>query len=654
MGESKNFLFMIALTTAVLMIGCDLGAITDIFSDDSSVSVTGISLDPDNVTLAVGDTKQLQALVEPDNASNKKVSWESSNGAVATVSAAGLLAGIAPGSTVITVLTQDDNYSDTCTVTVTAGGNNPNTGPVTGSTPETGTIDKRNFAVSYGYDIYGEWADPFSVKSKILDYDLLESEGKLTYQTIAGNLEENICEGSTEESYLKNLDVEASVSGHYLMYYGEVSTNFNMSNYSSNKHSFATYYGELKKQLVRIEPSYCYSNTLAPYLTEEAKAAINGTNPLYASTDEGIANLFRDFGTHVILKAYRGARINYRAKCDMTTVGGSKTIGAYIKAGFEMGIAGAELNTSIVKQEQWDSFEENAEISISQQGGNTELTTLSNYSSWKTGVEDNPARWTLMAFETSAAEKGFIPIWEFAPTLSMMDIFGHFMPSRQDKIKEYFEQEWSEERSKPVTLPLTYGTLKIRLRWLNNNSIYDQGDDRPEFRWRIRAEIGGNINMQKDLSDTTDPNIIPDDILIDRGYCVMFADEANGGFSQHGTPADTFAEHEFTIFNTKLLNSTGTLVINLELAEIDKMPWDHGDNEIIARFGYPAFYFKYDQTTDRWSFEKIVNAPSFTEDAFQVINPQVRSRGAGEAKHRLHLPFKNNESMELVLGLVWE
>lgn len=69
----------------------------------TTVPVTSVSVSPNSVTLTVGSTKQLSATVSPSNATNKSVTWKSSDAAVATVSGAGLLTARKVGTATITV-----------------------------------------------------------------------------------------------------------------------------------------------------------------------------------------------------------------------------------------------------------------------------------------------------------------------------------------------------------------------------------------------------------------------------------------------------------------------------------------------------------------------------------------------------------------------
>ncbi|MBO4286005.1 MAG: Ig domain-containing protein, partial [Bacilli bacterium] len=82
------------------------------------VPVTGISLDQDSVDFAVGETKQLVATVLPSSASNKGVTWSSTNEAVVTVSETGLLTAVSAGSAIVTVKTDDGGYQEYCIVSV--------------------------------------------------------------------------------------------------------------------------------------------------------------------------------------------------------------------------------------------------------------------------------------------------------------------------------------------------------------------------------------------------------------------------------------------------------------------------------------------------------------------------------------------------------
>ena len=110
--------------------------------------VSGITLSQDDAVLTVGgETLTLTATVAPANAKDKTVTWTTSNDAVATVDANGVVTAVSAGTATITATATNgtDDASDdktaTCTVTVTK------TYKVT--LPE-GTEDAANWTISDG------------------------------------------------------------------------------------------------------------------------------------------------------------------------------------------------------------------------------------------------------------------------------------------------------------------------------------------------------------------------------------------------------------------------------------------------------------------------------------------------------------------------
>ena len=84
----------------------------------TTVAVTGVSLDKSSLSLQEGASETLTATISPGNASNKTVSWKSSNTGVATVDG-GKVTAVKAGTATITVTTADGGKTATCAVTVT-------------------------------------------------------------------------------------------------------------------------------------------------------------------------------------------------------------------------------------------------------------------------------------------------------------------------------------------------------------------------------------------------------------------------------------------------------------------------------------------------------------------------------------------------------
>ena len=100
--------FFILLTVSAI-----LGGLTAC----GEVSVTGVTLDKTEQTLTVGQSATLSATVAPSDATNKSVTWSSSDPSVASVIGGAVIAH-KEGTATVTVTTEDGGFTASCTVTV--------------------------------------------------------------------------------------------------------------------------------------------------------------------------------------------------------------------------------------------------------------------------------------------------------------------------------------------------------------------------------------------------------------------------------------------------------------------------------------------------------------------------------------------------------
>jgi uncharacterized protein YjdB len=82
--------------------------------------VSSIQLNQISLNLTRNTTHQLASIISPSTASNRAVTWSTSNSAIATVSSSGNVRGVAIGSAVITAQTLDGPFRAACNVTVRA------------------------------------------------------------------------------------------------------------------------------------------------------------------------------------------------------------------------------------------------------------------------------------------------------------------------------------------------------------------------------------------------------------------------------------------------------------------------------------------------------------------------------------------------------
>jgi uncharacterized protein YjdB len=117
----KNLIKLCIMITIIIMIaiftGCPAAASPD--PVDTSIHVTGVSLNKAATTILNGNSEQLTATISPSNATNQSISWTSSDNDVATVTG-GLVVGVGDGSVTISVTTSDGAFAASCDVTITS------------------------------------------------------------------------------------------------------------------------------------------------------------------------------------------------------------------------------------------------------------------------------------------------------------------------------------------------------------------------------------------------------------------------------------------------------------------------------------------------------------------------------------------------------
>ena len=110
-------------------VGCGNANIIVTSVDNSSITaqcvvtvenhVTAVDLNTYVASVGSGGTYQLVETITPSDACDTSVTWSSSDSAIASVDATGLVSGVTTGSATITVTTHDGGFTKNCAVTVT-------------------------------------------------------------------------------------------------------------------------------------------------------------------------------------------------------------------------------------------------------------------------------------------------------------------------------------------------------------------------------------------------------------------------------------------------------------------------------------------------------------------------------------------------------
>jgi uncharacterized protein YjdB len=105
-------------TASIIATSEDDPSVTAICNINVGVPVSSITLDDITKTMYVGESQRLGYIITPTNATNKNVTWSSTNTAVASVDSTGLVSARSAGIAIIIVKTVDGSIIKTSTITV--------------------------------------------------------------------------------------------------------------------------------------------------------------------------------------------------------------------------------------------------------------------------------------------------------------------------------------------------------------------------------------------------------------------------------------------------------------------------------------------------------------------------------------------------------
>ncbi len=82
------------------------------------IPAQSVELNKNTLSLTPGDSYKLAATISPENATNKNVTWSSSNASIAIVNPDGNVTAKTPGIATIKITTEDGEYTSACLVTI--------------------------------------------------------------------------------------------------------------------------------------------------------------------------------------------------------------------------------------------------------------------------------------------------------------------------------------------------------------------------------------------------------------------------------------------------------------------------------------------------------------------------------------------------------
>ena len=118
--NSIGMVTAVSIGTATITVTTEDGGkiATTAITTINQIFVSSISVLPATASITMGNELQLIATISPSNASNKNITWTSSDTNVATVNSLGLVTSVAPGTCNILVTTQDGEKTAISAITV--------------------------------------------------------------------------------------------------------------------------------------------------------------------------------------------------------------------------------------------------------------------------------------------------------------------------------------------------------------------------------------------------------------------------------------------------------------------------------------------------------------------------------------------------------
>ena len=210
------------------------------------ISVTSVALSTNSETLKVGKTVTLIPTVSPSNATNKNVTWSSSNTGVATVSNSGVVTGIAEGTATITVTTVDGGKTATCTIVVqtSSSGGGEETYSITYSDLSKGTYPTTDTAYTAASGIAFE------------AYYCANFNSKMQFKASSGYIQ------STEELELQTLTINDRETNTLTVYGSNTAGSFTTEITGNNDVFDLTGYSYFKVARTASGAGYCSSITI--------------------------------------------------------------------------------------------------------------------------------------------------------------------------------------------------------------------------------------------------------------------------------------------------------------------------------------------------------------------------------------------------------
>ena len=288
------------------------------------------------------------------------------------------------------------------------------------------------YAVGYGYNLISEPGVKSVSRCPIIALEKLKEAGNGFGRQLNGvsssSYSETYAENTIDEIITK-MSIESKVSGSKCGFSAEVGGSFTSSQKKSKNHFFVMGTHDISvRNVVLVGPS---TAQLKDFMTDNAKADIEGTNKLYPSTQEGFKKLIENYGTHLILQAELGGRLRYATTVDKTLASSTTEAKAYANASYKNTIVSGEVKASAEQQKKYEKNQSKVITNVTTLGGDFAIASQIDGQGNDNDTKINDWKKSLSEFKNLmmvGINNELVPIYELIED-----------PDRAADLKEYIE-----------------------------------------------------------------------------------------------------------------------------------------------------------------------------------------------------------------------
>ncbi|MCL2442837.1 MAG: SUMF1/EgtB/PvdO family nonheme iron enzyme [Treponema sp.] len=311
---------------------------------------------------------------------------------------------------------------------------------------QTNVPETARSVLGYGYDLTGHYASPAEIKFQVLDLDRLIAEGRVIrnpnlvvadFKTVTGT---NISEYTANLTNQAGLTISGGVNIRSLSatFSHEARTRFNSDRVNRQEFEFAT-----MSSVITTNAFFIRNQNLTPYID---RSFINDVNSM---TPEQIISRY---GTHVMLGALLGARLDYNMSIRKINQTGTTNINNVVNTSFDLrfrGIGGGPNHNQELQRSYGTVYDINSmEANTRAVGGRPQYAqsvhNSQDYYAWIESIEGNEV-WSGYYPDT------LIPLYEFI----VQEHFGTRTQALRDALRSAIHRHLTVEAPPPPPPSLT-------------------------------------------------------------------------------------------------------------------------------------------------------------------------------------------------------